>query len=105
MRHYFSFDGRIGRMEYLLSCILSNAILVPLNIITRDNMTTLWAIISLMACVLDCWFIWAQGAKRCHDMGQSGWFQLIPFYFLWMFIAKGEEHSNQYGEPASRNDE
>lgn len=43
------------------------------------------------------WFIWAQGAKRCHDRGNSGWFQIIPFYGLWMLFAEGETGTNEYG--------
>jgi len=43
------------------------------------------------------WFIWAQGSKRCHDRGNSGWYQLIPFYGLWMAFADGEPGENEYG--------
>ena len=43
------------------------------------------------------WFFLAQGAKRCHDRGNSGWFQLIPYYVFWMVFADSEPGSNQYG--------
>ena len=44
-------------------------------------------------------WIWllTQGAKRCHDLGNSGWYQLIPFYGLWMLFAKGDDDINEYG--------
>jgi uncharacterized membrane protein YhaH (DUF805 family) len=43
------------------------------------------------------WFLWAQGAKRCHDIGNSGWYQIIPFYVFWMLFANGQKETNQYG--------
>ena len=45
------------------------------------------------------WYIFAQGAKRCHDCGRSGWYQVIPFYFFWLIFANEETKSNKYGEP------
>jgi nitrogenase molybdenum-iron protein alpha chain len=46
-------------------------------------------ILYLIMLVPYCWFIWAQGAKRCHDRGNSGWYQIIPFYGFWMLFAEG----------------
>ncbi|MDR0798218.1 MAG: DUF805 domain-containing protein, partial [Dysgonamonadaceae bacterium] len=43
------------------------------------------------------WFLWAQGAKRCHDRDRTGWYQMIPFYFLWLIFADGEYGENDYG--------
>ena len=43
------------------------------------------------------WFALAQGAKRCHDRGNSGFYQLIPFYSLWMLFAVGDSKPNEYG--------
>jgi uncharacterized membrane protein YhaH (DUF805 family) len=44
------------------------------------------------------WFLWAQGAKRCHDRGNSGWYQIIPLYGLWMLFADSDNGVNEYGE-------
>ena len=54
-------------------------------------------ILYLIMLVPYCWFIWAQGAKRCHDRGNSGWYQIIPFYGFWMLFAEGETTANEYG--------
>lgn len=43
------------------------------------------------------WFVIVQGVKRCHDLGKSGFFQLIPFYRIWMLFADGQIGNNVYG--------
>jgi len=82
----FSFKGRIRRKEYGLSILIVSTVGIPLCFI-------------IIGIIPVCWFIWAQGAKRAHDLGQSGWLQLIPFYSLLLLFAEGERHNNKYGQP------
>ena len=44
------------------------------------------------------WIFYAQGANRCHDLDNSGWYQLIPFYSLWLIFKKGNSGPNSYGD-------
>jgi uncharacterized membrane protein YhaH (DUF805 family) len=82
-----SFTGRIGRLEYLISFIIFWSIAIGLTIIANEENSNILSFVKLIV----SYFFIAQGAKRCHDLGRSGWFQLIPFYFIWMLIAKGLE--------------
>lgn len=94
----FSFSGRIRRLEYGLSYIIYE----------------IWSIISVLICnpntngdgalilyyllqIPGLWFLCAQGTKRCHDRGNSGWYQLIPFYGLIMLFGGGDYGYNKYG--------
>lgn len=88
-----SFEGRIRRTEYCISWIIYFflAIFINLMLETGDASYIFLLYIPLL------WFLWAQGAKRCHDLGNSGWYQIIPFYVLWMFFSKGEIENNKYG--------
>ena len=101
----FSFKGRIRRTEYGLSLLIiyliSFAIAPPGNnynifILLDFSMVNTIILISLVGGIVG-WFFFAQGAKRCHDIGCSGWYQLIPFYMLWMLFGKGDNGENKYG--------
>jgi uncharacterized membrane protein YhaH (DUF805 family) len=87
----FSFDGRIRRTEYCISFIIYTFAYSLVVAIFGFSLTFFVAFIPLI------WFLWAQGAKRCHDRGNSGWYQIIPFYIFWMFFAEGDRNINEYG--------
>jgi uncharacterized membrane protein YhaH (DUF805 family) len=102
-KNSFSFEGRIRRSEYGISLILFAVARVIITLIAASLMSSSSNIdgaifLSLFLSIPILWFLWAQGAKRCHDIGNSGWFQLIPFYALWMLFQDGEPGPNQHGE-------
>ncbi len=78
----FSFKGRIRRLEYGLSYLVY---LVFYNLfigaLAADFSVPVYIVLCVLGIVL-FWFVLAQGVKRCHDRGNSGWYQLIPFYVL-----------------------
>jgi uncharacterized membrane protein YhaH (DUF805 family) len=92
-KNLFSFNGRIRRTEYGLSFIIYIIVYIMiLSSIDRGTSLIFFLFIPLI------WFLWSQGAKRCHDMGKSGWWQIIPFYFFWMLFEDGNMWPNQYGD-------
>lgn len=94
----FSFDGRIRRTEYGLSFIFYVIAAVIVNAIIASGGRDSGAGIIGIAYIPMLWFLWAQGAKRCHDVGNNGWWQLIPFYALWLLFQDGQPGQNQYGD-------
>ena len=90
----FSFDGRIRRTEFGFTLILYAVLYFIIGFIA--NIKSSFAII-VLAYVPLVWMLWAQGAKRCHDLGKSGWWQIIPFYVFWLIFQDGDAGVNQYG--------
>ncbi|TKC06943.1 DUF805 domain-containing protein [Pedobacter frigoris] len=96
----FSFEGRIRRLEYGLSNVVYMLLLfgvVGLLMAFGDPRGPFTNIFMLLLWIPLAWFMLAQGAKRCHDRGNSGWWQIIPFYGIWMLFADGEIGDNEYG--------
>ncbi|MFV0553539.1 MAG: DUF805 domain-containing protein [Mangrovibacterium sp.] len=88
----FSFKGRISRTIYcgrfILYCI---CYFITLKAIQYSGSVWMLTFVPLL------WFIYAQNAKRCHDIGKSGWWQMIPLYIFWLFFKKGQKGANKYG--------
>lgn len=91
-QHPFSFKGRIRRLEYGLSFILCYVYSAFVGLISGEDELAIY--ILLVPCY---WFSFSQGAKRCHDRGNSGWYQIIPFYGLWLLFGDSDKGDNEYG--------
>lgn len=109
MSNIFSFSGRIRRTEYAVTQIVISFVVSILFFIFGVSLfagesAAAGAIIFLcLAMFLSTWVSFAAGAKRCHDRGNTGFFQLIPFYGLWMLFGDGDHGSNRYGaDPKGR---
>ena len=97
-KRIFSFKGRIRRTEYGLSYIVFIIwYFIFIGITEMNDVNPLLALFIILTIVPAYWFLWAQGAKRCHDRGNSGWYQIIPFYFFVMLFGGSEEGVNDYG--------
>ena len=93
----FSFKGRIRRLEYGITYLGSVVVQIVLSLVGELANEQIAPFIILGPFVGLAYLSIAQGAKRCHDRGHSGWYQLIPFYSLWMLFAEGEPGPNKYG--------
>lgn len=88
----FSFDGRIRRTEYLISLVIYAFAVTVVNFIAIAD-----ASFVLFFNIPALWFICAQGTKRCHDVGNNGWWQLVPLYGFLLLFQDGVKGKNQYG--------
>jgi uncharacterized membrane protein YhaH (DUF805 family) len=89
----FSFAGRIRRTEYVISFIIILFVAAFVNVLVQSDESSIIGVLYIVM----YWFLLAQGAKRCHDLGNNGWWQIIPFYALWMIFQKGQPGLNEYG--------
>ena len=95
-KNLFTFEGRVRRLEFGLSFLVYFFFYMITGAFTAAVPEL--AIFGLWILPL-WWIVIMQGAKRCHDFGFNGWFQLIPFFVLYMIFAKGDSSINKYGYP------
>ncbi|EKF56176.1 hypothetical protein I215_04495 [Galbibacter marinus] len=99
----FSFSGRIRRTEFGLSvllCVLGYFLCYLLSSISAAILQIQlgsYSFVFWLFFLPVLYFITAQGVKRCHDMGHSGWYHLIPFYCFRQLFKEGDSCINKFG--------
>lgn len=98
---YVTFEGRAARPEYwwfILFCIVGGIV----TSIFGQTLNAIFQLATLVPCV-------AVGARRLHDIGKSGWFQLLWFVpiigwgiLIWWACQPGTG-PNAYGTSADAN--
>ena len=96
-KRFFSIEGRIGRGEYWFSFIILPLYIVLAPVVGPLLPESIGEAIYMVFGQGILVFLLSQGAKRCHDLGKSGWYQIIPFFFIWMAFAPGDDGPNEYG--------
>lgn len=91
--------GRIRRLEFGISCLIyflaSFCLDFAIESGTSDFLQGIF--LRVISFALWIWYLF-QSIKRCHDLGDSGWYVLIPLFnpFALLFL-KGDEGINEYG--------
>ena len=99
----FSFNGRIGRKEYSISFIIYIIAILVIGFLIQWKRVNLAPIKAFIFYLPFAWFFLAQGAKRCHDRNNTGFYQFIPLYVLFMLFADGNKGPNDFGpDPKGR---
>jgi apolipoprotein N-acyltransferase len=104
----FSFEGRIRRTEYGISIIffvIGRVVSEVISIEILGNEQNIQSVntISFISLIPLLWFLWAQGSKRCHDVGISGWWQIVPFVPIYLIFGGGEKGPNRFGNDPKKD--
>ncbi len=127
LNYWFSFNGRIGRAQWWLRLIGLTLIVTAAMMLGAGAIATIGTqaatdtqdvnhlsaahllIIALMILYLVCSL--AIHVRRWHDLGKSGWWQLImlvPFggLYVWAMcgFVRGDDGGNEYGRDPSEHD-
>lgn len=99
----FSFKGRVGRLQYWATVfggmfVFFLPIILVAKYIEGTSSDSIFTIAGILWAFLYYYIAYSVGAKRCHDLGHSGWYQIIPFFCLFMLFMAGEEGDNEYGK-------
>lgn len=111
VRFFLSFKGRFGRAQYWLSQVLQLVLLFGLVVLIGMLLGAIGvpasAVDNPMGFVIAVAYFWmmiASHAKRWHDLGRSGWWQLvalIPFGGIYVVVmcgfVRGDTGPNRYG--------
>jgi len=102
---YVTFSGRATRSEFwwfMLFCFLGGLVLGLIDgAIFGFGAVGIFALIFQLAVILPSL---AVGARRLHDIGRTGWWQLIALIpligllvLIYFYVQKSHEGENQYG--------
>jgi uncharacterized membrane protein YhaH (DUF805 family) len=114
LRNYANFQGRATRPEYWYFFLMTMLVFVILAILDgmlgKFNGDTGMGLLSGIFLVAVAVPSLAVGARRLHDTGRSGWWQLINVvpYIGWLvvmvlFALRGQQYANKFGEVPSHD--
>lgn len=103
-RKYATFSGRARRAEYWWFTLFNFLVSLALGLFEEAVFGAVQPLSSLYSLVVLVPGL-AVGARRLHDIGKSGWWQLLWFVpiigwviLIWWLATLGDEGANEYGD-------
>lgn len=94
--NYANFNGRASRSEFWWFFLFYMIVVFVLSFLSGVSSIFGYVLIAFYLVVIIPYI--ALLARRMHDTDHSGWFQLIPFYNLYLAIIKGTDGPNRFGD-------
>ena len=96
LKKYADFTGRARRKEYWMFVLIYTLINIVLAVLGLDIISIIFGLALFVPSI-------SIAARRLHDTGRSGWWQLIllipliGFIILIVFLAQDSHDANDYG--------
>lgn len=97
----FTINGRASRKEYWGSELIFLPSFFILLVIGYSFSEGIGDIISIGGYVWSLVANFTLAIRRAHDVGNSGWFMLIPIYNFVLTVSRSEQSLNKWGYPRS----
>ena len=98
-KKFADFKGRANKSEFWWFFLASVIVSVVLGLVSQQ-LSFIYALVSMIPGL-------ALGARRLHDIGKSGWMQLVALIpivgIIWLiilYVKDGDPKKNEYGEPS-----
>lgn len=91
---YVTFSGRASRSEFWWFYLFTIIVSVVAGILDGVMGTVFIGMIANLALILPTI---SAGVRRMHDTNRSGWWILVPFYNIYLWILKSDEGENRFG--------
>lgn len=97
-KNAFTFVGRARRLEFgIVYVVYFVMMMIAMSILEADNDSGFLSFLSFILMIGGMWLFLSEGTRRCHDVGHSGFWLLIPYYVLWLLFQNSKVGSNEYG--------
>lgn len=89
---YATFSGRATRSEFWYFYLFYILVIIAVSFVDPTSNGLLGNVVFLGFIIP----LTAAGCRRMHDVGKSGWLQIVPFYNLYL-LTRETQGDNQYG--------
>ena len=93
--------ARLRRKGYIGPVLAIYAVVAILTKVPAPNIGA-----SVLVWALLIWALFGFAVPRSHDIGNSGWYCLIPFYGFWLIFKDSQPFTNKWGpDPKGRGNQ
>jgi uncharacterized membrane protein YhaH (DUF805 family) len=99
-------DGRLARTDYFINVLVCSVLSTFAVMLARAG--SFLAFMAILSLILMTWVSVCASTKRLHDLGHSGWWNLIALipipnviFGLYLLFARGQNQDNLYGPSLS----